>query len=93
MVKLSVCIPRLDDIITKEYIISTFRKLDIGNIRKFKEIPLHNNENYKRVIFTIHVNDTENGLLVKQKIENNETIKIVHDMPWYWKLHRTTCAN
>ena len=83
---LSLCIPRIESIITKDYIIKTFHKLNLGNIEKIKELPLRNDNKYKRIIMSLTPNNSENSLFMKTRIENNENIKIVHDMPWYWKV-------
>jgi hypothetical protein len=86
---LSLCIPRLEVNINKDFIIKTFHNLNIGQIEKIKELPLRNDKNHKRIIMTLRLNNTENSLFMKDRIEKNETVKIVYDMPWYWKIQGT----
>lgn len=86
---LSLCIPRLDAMITKDFIIKTFHRLNLGKIEKIKEIPLRNDNNHKRIIMTLLTSSSENSLFMKQRIENNETIKIIYDTTWYWKVQGT----
>jgi hypothetical protein len=86
---ISLCIPRIEATIKKETVIKTFNTLNLGEIEKIKELPLRNDNKYKRVIITLITNDTEDSLFMKERIEKNETVKIVYDMPWYWKVQST----
>jgi hypothetical protein len=86
---LSLCIPRLESKITKEFIINTFNNLNVGKIEKIKELPLRNDKTHKRIIMTLILNSSENSIFIKDRIEKNETIKVVYDMPWYWKIQGT----
>ena len=84
---ISICIPRMDSNITKDYIYETFKKLNIGYIISLKEIPLRNDNKHTRVIISLCLNGiTEYSNIFNDRITNNESIKIVHDMPWYWKI-------
>jgi hypothetical protein len=84
---ISVCIPRMDNNISKDFIYETFKKLNIGYIISLKEIPLRNDNKHKRVIISLHLNCiTEYSNIFNERINNNESIKIVYDMPWYWKI-------
>ena len=84
---ISICIPRMDNNITKDFIYETFKKLNIGYIISLKEIPLRNDNKHKRVIISICLNgNSEYSNLFNERITNNESIKIVYDMPWYWKI-------
>ena len=88
--KQSLCIPRIDSSVTREYIFDTFCKLKIGYIENILEIPLRNDTKHKRVIIKIRWN--ENNKLsenIKSRLDNEETIKVVHEMPWYWKVVST----
>ena len=81
-----LCIPRLENVITKEYIIDSFNKLKVGRIERINEIPLRNDNNYKRIIIKMKWAQTENAKLMIDKLSNNETVKVVHEFPWYWKV-------
>jgi hypothetical protein len=82
----SLCIPRIENCITKEYIKNTFSKLNIGKINNIIEIPLRNDTAYKRIIIKLQWNDnTENSIFIRKHLEETGCIKIVHNMPWYWK--------
>lgn len=84
---LSICIPRIETTIQKDFIISTINKLRIGMIEKITEIPLRNDINHKRIIMKIRWNNTENSLIIQNRLQNNQTIKLVYDnTPWYWKI-------
>ena len=83
----SMCIPRMDASITKEYITKKINSLNIGHIRQIREIPLKNDPTHKRVLMNFHwkENNDYSINLQKQLIELG-SLKIVHNMPWYWKL-------
>ena len=83
----SMCIPRVDTSITKEYIMKKINGLNIGHIRQIREIPLKNDPSHKRVLMRFHwkENNEYSINLQKQLIELG-SLKVVHNMPWYWKL-------
>jgi hypothetical protein len=86
----SLCIPRIENSITKNYIFNTFAKLKIGKIEAINEIPLRNDTKHKRIIIKILWNESApNSINILSRLKNNETIKIVHNMPWYWKVVAT----
>lgn len=86
---LSLCIPRIETTVTTNSIMKTFSNLNLGEIEKIKELPLRNDNKHKRVLITLITNDTADSLFMKDLIEKNETVKIVYDMPWYWKVQST----
>ena len=80
-----LCIPRMSSNVSKELIISTFKKMNIGNIDSIYESQSQHMPQYKRVLIYVKWNHV--SPLVQQimtHFENNQTIKIVYDMPWYW---------
>ena len=85
---LSICIPRIESTVAREYIYHTFSKLNIGYIDKISEIPLRNDSTHKRVIIKIHWNSTATSQFIQGRLNNEESVKIVHSttLPWYWKL-------
>lgn len=83
---LLLCIPRIELKTQKEFIVNTIKKLNIGNIENIKELPLRSDKKYKRVFLSLRLINTENSIFLKDKIENNESIKLIYDMPWYWKI-------
>jgi hypothetical protein len=84
---ISICIPRMDNDISKDFIYETFNKLNIGYILSLKEIPLRNDNKHKRVIISLSLNGaTEYSNIFNERMNKNESIKIVYDMPWYWKI-------
>lgn len=82
----SICIPRMESSISREYIYSTFRQLNIGHIDKLTEIPLRNDATYKRIILRLRLNNTKNAFDIKEFLEKSGSVKIVYNMPWYWKV-------
>jgi len=87
----AVCIPRMDITVTKEYIFKIFSKLKIGYIERIIEIPLRNDSKHKRIIIKFRWNEMNpKSKDIKSRLEKNETIKVVHNMPWYWKMVAAT---
>lgn len=83
----SICIPRIDTNIPKDYIINKLCNLQIGTIQKFTEIPLKNDPTHKRILITIVWNKkNQKALNIQNTLETHGSIKLVHDMPWYWKI-------
>ena len=83
----SICIPRIESSISKDYIYKTLCNLHIGKIEKITEIPLKNDPTHKRIIIKLHWN--QNSINIQKTILNTGSIKIVHNMPWYWKIVAT----
>jgi len=75
--------------ITKEYILQTLNKLKIGKIEQITEIPLRNDIKNKRVIIKVKWTQSENAINMVTRLQNNETIKIVHEWPWFWRVVST----
>jgi hypothetical protein len=82
-----LCIPKIESSITKDFIHKTLLKLKIGYIQNIIEIPLRNNPNYKRIIIKISWNEKDTSSNnIKNMLFEQGSIKIVYDMPWYWKI-------
>ena len=83
----SLCIPRIEESIKKDYIFKVFQKLKIGYIQRIIEIPLRNDVKHKRIIILLQLNNTNpTSKMIQDRVSRNESIKIVYDMPWYWKI-------
>lgn len=82
----SLCIPRIESTIKREYIFKKLCMLKIGYIQKITEIPLKNNPNFKRILVRIQWNDTEKANKFKEKLNDIGCINFVYEMPWFWKI-------
>jgi hypothetical protein len=83
----SICIPRIESSIPKDYIYKTIYNLQIGSIEKITEIPLRNDPTHKRVIIKLLWNKTTSSANIQKTLANTGSIKLVYDMPWYWKIY------
>ena len=81
-----LCIPRVSAKTSKEYINSRLSNLNIGSIERMSEFPLKNDPTHKRVIFKIKWQNNETSKRVQNYLTNNNTINIVYDIPWFWKV-------
>lgn len=86
----SICIPRVEQSLSRDYIYSIFEKLDVGSIDTMTEIPLRNDPTHKRILIRIRWN-TKNEVSSKlqDQLKTTGSIKLVYDMPWYWKIVST----
>jgi len=84
--EINICIPRMENSIPRETIFRIFKKLNIGRIERIIENKLKTDENYKRVILKIDWNNTETAETIKTRLINKETVNIVYELPWFWKL-------
>jgi len=83
----SFCIPRVETAVSLEYISAVFKKWNIGKIYRIKEIPLRKEQDYKRIIVDLYWNvDTNTVKNVKELMDKKGSIKLVHEMPWFWKV-------
>jgi hypothetical protein len=86
----SLCIPRIDNNIKKEFIFDKLNQFNIGKIKKIHEVPLYNQTNYKRII--LHIEWDMTNPIIKEIDDILEKIgseKLVYEMPFYWKLMKT----
>lgn len=80
----------MESSISKEYIFNIISSLHLGKIDRITEIPLRNNPDYKRIIIKLRWNEIEqNSRNLRNQLETSGSIKVVHDMPWYWKVVST----
>jgi hypothetical protein len=85
----SICIPRVEASISKDFIFKTISNLQIGCVEKITEIPLRNDPTHKRIIIKIHWNKNQKSNSIQKTLLNTGSIKLVYNMPWYWKIVAT----
>jgi hypothetical protein len=86
----SICIPRVDNTMTKEYIESKINQLGLGKIEYIAERPLKNDDEYKRIIIKYKWNYKNTYVdNIKKKMDETGSLKYVYNMPWYWKICST----
>ena len=87
MVTTSVCIPRINSTMSRNYIENTFDRMKVGHIEKMYEIPLHKDPSHNRVIIKMNW-DTRNDKTkeILSHMKSFGSVNLVYDMPWYWKM-------
>jgi hypothetical protein len=80
----TLCIPRIDNKIKKEYICEKINNWGVCDLLKITVLPIKNQEGYNRVI--LNVKWKRDSLDVSRVLEEKKTIKLVYDDPWYWKI-------
>ena len=86
---IQLCIPKMSNQITRQQILQTFCRLNIGKIYRILENPLRANANFKRVVIVIEWNN-ENPLAkeIQETLQDHtEHMNVVYDMPWYWQIY------
>ena len=84
---LNLCIPRMDANTTKEEVFKTLKEMKIGFIQKMTEVPHKKDPTQKRLLMRISNSSlNDNFTNFKSKIEEHGSIKLVYNMPWYWKI-------
>ena len=86
---LSICIPRVDNSISRQTIFDYIRAMRVGFIDRIIEIPLKNDQTGKQVIikFKTWVNNETSEKIMK-RFDENKNIKIVYNSPWYWVAYK-----
>jgi gentisate 1,2-dioxygenase len=86
---IQLCIPKMSNKITRQYIYQTILKMNIGDIYKMIENPLRADPNYKRVVIYIKWDNTKELAKEIQEVlqDPTEHMNIVYDMPWYWQIY------
>lgn len=80
----SICIPRVDANVSKQFIFHTFCALKIGFIESVQEIPVKSDASFKRVFIRIKWNKSQRSSYFQQRFDENKNVKLVYSMPWYW---------
>ena len=85
----SICIPRVHKSCNKEYIKEILEKnFQLGNIAKVEQIFMKNEKHYNRVFVHFKKWNIQKEE-IRQKLINEENIKIVHDGIWFWKCFKS----
>ena len=79
-----ICIPKVSNKITKQYIFSIFCSLKIGFIEKLTEVPIRNDPLHKRIFVKIKWNQSDLSKYICNRFESGENVKVVYSDPWYW---------
>ena len=84
-----LCIPRVTIDIDEKKIRSVFNDLALGDIKKIDIISkkTEKNELFNRVFIHFHKWFTNlNATNAHDRLINGKEIKIVYDVPWFWKV-------
>jgi hypothetical protein len=81
-----ICIPRMEKNVRREFILNILRKMKIGYIERISEIPLKKEPTHKRVIAKIKWNSTDASKTIQHRLQNNEPVNVVYELPLFWKI-------
>ena len=78
--KRDLCIPKINSNVSKQFIVDTLQKANLGELERFTELPLKQNPLYKRILFTIKWEiDKPKTIQYKEILEKKQTLKLVPD--------------
>ncbi len=80
----TICIPKVHRSITKEYILSIFKKYNFGKIIKVDFININK---INKAFIHLKWNDSELSNKARKILLENDNFKIIYDdkSGWYWK--------
>jgi uncharacterized protein YeeX (DUF496 family) len=87
MTTTSICIPRVESSMSRNYIEKIIYNMNIGYIERLNEFPLRNDPSHKRIIMKIrwNTNNIKTNTILSHLNEMG-SVNLVYDMPWYWKI-------
>ena len=83
-----ICIPKVENSVTKQYISNVFRKHNIGNIYRVNVIQSKEKNNKLAFVYIKQLNDNVNSEIVKNALNDNIDFKIMHNFPNFWKCYK-----
>ena len=81
--RISICIPRVDNSFTKDFIQSIFNNCRLGNIDSIDIVPNHK-ENAKFNRIFVHYSSMTSEFHLTRLL-NGSSLKVVYEGPWFWK--------
>jgi hypothetical protein len=81
--QISICIPRVDNRFTKEFIQSIFNNCQLGKIDSIDIVPNHK-ENAKFNRIFVHYSSMSSEFHLKRLLGGG-SLKVVYEGPWFWK--------
>jgi hypothetical protein len=81
--RISICIPRVDNSFTKDFIQSIFNNCQLGNIDSIDIVPNHK-ENAKFNRIFVHYSSMTSEFHLTRLL-NGSSLKVVYEGPWFWK--------
>ena len=85
--EITLCIPKVQNILQKDYIHRKLKKINAGKVQSIIEKPIKNEENYKRVLVKMRLNMSNDiGQYMMNHFSNGNCIKLVYHKSEYWRL-------
>lgn len=84
-----LCIPRVYTNINEPQIRKIIEDLNMGTLERIDIVGKNTGkgEQFNRVFIHFRVwNDTENACIARERLFNNQEIKIIYNDPWFWKI-------
>jgi len=82
-----ICIPKIEEKVTKQIIKDNFIKYKLGIIKKINVVYSKDKKNKLAFIYLKYIN-SENSQKIKTIIEDEKDFKLIYDFPFYWKCYK-----
>lgn len=89
MSKYSICVPRIDESITRYKLFEAFRKLFIGRILRIDIVTNHRTQNRRAFIHYKYTYNTPQSNHILSLLDKGDYISVVYDFPHYWKCYKS----
>ena len=74
---ITMCIPRVENLIPKEFIYKKLCKINAGKIKHIIEKPLKKEKNFKRLLIKMTINqNNQNGAYILDRFSRGENVKM-----------------
>jgi hypothetical protein len=83
-----ICIPKINETVTKKFIKTIFNQYNLGPIKKINVVYSKEKSNKLAFVYFRHLNSSENSTKIKQYLEADLDFKIMYDFPWFWKCYK-----
>jgi hypothetical protein len=83
----TLCLPKIDNTVTKSQLYLIFNKYNFGNIYKIDLINI--NQSKRAFIHYNTWNKNEKNNKVKKYLDDGLDIKVIYEFPWFWKCSKS----
>ena len=75
-----ICIPKMDSLVSEKTIRKGIENNNLGNIKRYTEIPWKYDSTVKRILMSIDLNKSHSQYMnIQERLSNGKNIKIVNN--------------
>ena len=85
---IGLCIPKVDSLISSDFIRSKLKMCNLGRIRQYTELTWKNDPTQKRILIRIEWNTSlPHSVLWREQLRHGNPLRIVYEYPYEWKMY------